>query len=67
VISLGSLVGVITVLGISAQRHHAIQHFRHLEEVEGGGLGVGLVLRGAGERLAPILMTSLCRGGACRW
>ena len=61
VISLGSLVGIITVLGISARNGILLfQHFRHLEEVEGEAFGVGLVLRGAGERLSPILMTSLC-------
>ena len=61
VLSLGSLVGIITVLGISARNGILLfQHFRHLEEVEGEAFGVGLVLRGAGERLSPILMTSLC-------
>lgn len=61
VISLGSLVGIITVLGISARNSILLfQHFRHLEEVEREPFGIGLVLRGAGERLSPILMTSLC-------
>jgi Cu/Ag efflux pump CusA len=61
VISLGSLVGIVTVLGISARNGILLfQHFRHLDEVEGEALGIGLVLRGAGERLSPILMTSLC-------
>ena len=61
VISLGSLVGIITVLGIAARNGILlIQHFRYLEEVEREPFGVGLVLRGAGERLSPILMTSLC-------
>ena len=37
-----------------------IQHYRHLERVEGMPFGRALVLRGAGERLSPILMTTLC-------
>ena len=61
VVSLGSLVGIITVLGIAARNGILlIQHYQHLEQVEHEPLGLGLVMRGAGERLAPILMTSLC-------
>jgi CzcA family heavy metal efflux pump len=61
VISLGSLVGLITVLGIAARNGIMLfQHFRHLEEVEREPFGAALVLRGASERLSPILMTSLC-------
>ncbi len=37
-----------------------LEHYRHLEHVEGEPFGIGLVLRGANERLSPILMTSLC-------
>jgi CzcA family heavy metal efflux pump len=63
VISLGSLVGMITVLGIAARNGILLlQHYRHLEQVEGEPFGLGLVLRGASERLSPILMTSLCTG-----
>ena len=36
-----------------------ISHFQHLEEQEGEPFGPGLVLRGARERLAPILMTTI--------
>lgn len=61
VISLGSLVGIITVLGIAARNGILlIQHYRHIERVEGEPFGLALVLRGAGERLSPILMTTLC-------
>ena len=61
VISLGSLVGIITVLGIAARNGILlIQHYRHLEQVEGEPFGIGLILRGASERLSPILMTTLC-------
>lgn len=63
VISLGSLVGIITVLGIAARNGILlIQHYRHIELVEGEPFGLGLILRGASERLAPILMTTLCTG-----
>ncbi len=61
VISLGSLVGMITVLGIAARNGIlVIQHYRHIEEVEGEPFGLELILRGASERLSPILMTTLC-------
>jgi CzcA family heavy metal efflux pump len=61
VISLGSLVGIITVLGIAARNGILlIQHYRHIEQVEGEPFGIDLVLRGASERLSPILMTTLC-------
>jgi CzcA family heavy metal efflux pump len=60
VITLGALVGFFTVLGIAARNGILlISHFRHLEEYEGEPFGPGLVLRGASERLSPILMTAL--------
>jgi Cu/Ag efflux pump CusA len=63
VLSLGSLVGFVTVLGIAARNGiMLVSHFRHLEAEEGVPFGVGLVLRGAEERLAPILMTALATG-----
>jgi CzcA family heavy metal efflux pump len=59
-ITLGALVGFFTVLGIAARNGILlIAHFRHLEEQEGVPFGPGLVLRGASERLSPILMTAL--------
>jgi Cu/Ag efflux pump CusA len=63
VISLGSLVGFLTVFGIAARNGILmISHFQHLERYEGETFGPGLVLRGARERLAPILMTALATG-----
>jgi CzcA family heavy metal efflux pump len=60
VISLGSLVGFFTVLGIAARNGiMLINHYQHLERFEGEAFGPNLVLRGARERLAPILMTAL--------
>jgi len=61
VISLGSLVGFVTVLGIAARNGiMLVSHYRHLELNEGEPFGSRLILRGAEERLAPILMTALC-------
>ncbi len=60
VLSLGSLVGFVTVLGIAGRNGiMLISHYRHLEEREGMPFGPELLLRGAEERLVPILMTAL--------
>jgi CzcA family heavy metal efflux pump len=63
VLSLGSLVGFLTVFGIAARNGILmISHFQHLEREEGVPFGPALVLRGAKERLAPILMTACATG-----
>jgi Cu/Ag efflux pump CusA len=63
VVSIGSLVGFFTVFGIAARNGILlINHFQHLERFEGEPFGPALVLRGARERLSPILMTSLATG-----
>ncbi|MBX3159671.1 MAG: efflux RND transporter permease subunit [Deltaproteobacteria bacterium] len=60
VLSLGSLVGFVTVLGIAARNGiMLVSHYRHLEEHEHLPDARELVLRGSEERLAPILMTAL--------
>jgi len=62
-ISLGSLVGFLTVFGIAARNKiMLINHYQHLERHEGEAFGLGLALRGASERLSPILMTALATG-----
>jgi Cu/Ag efflux pump CusA len=59
-ISLGTVVGLVTVFGVSA-RNAILQlaHYEHLVEVEGAEWSLGVVIRGANERLVPILMTAL--------
>lgn len=60
VLSLGSLIGFVTVLGIAARNGiMLVSHYRHLQEEEGEPFGLNLILRGAEERLIPIVMTVL--------
>ncbi len=63
VISLGSLVGFVTVLGIAARNAiMLISHYRHLAVEEPDIKPQEFIIRGAEERLAPILMTALTTG-----
>ncbi len=63
VLSLGSLVGFVTVIGISARNGiMLLSHYDHLRRVEGEDFGPRLIVRGAEERLIPILMTAACAG-----
>ena len=60
VLSLGSLIGFVTVLGIAARNSiMLISHYRHLELKEDQTFNFDLIIRGAKERLAPILMTTM--------
>ena len=63
VLSLGSLVGFLTVLGIVARNGiMLISHYQHLERFEGEPFGPGLIIRGARERVVPIMMTVFTTG-----
>ena len=58
-LSIGALVGLVTVFGISARNAILLlAHYEHLVEVEGHAWTLDTVLRGANERLIPILMTA---------
>ena len=48
------------LLGIAARNGVTlVRHYQHLEQNEGETFGPGLVIRGARERLAPIVLTAL--------
>jgi Cu/Ag efflux pump CusA len=59
-LSVGSLVGFVTLFGITTRNSILlISHYEHLVTREGQRWGLETALRGAGERLVPILMTAL--------
>jgi CzcA family heavy metal efflux pump len=58
-LSLGSIVGFVTLFGITMRNSiMMISHFEHLVTREGATWGRDAALRGASERLLPILMTA---------
>lgn len=62
-ISTGSLVGFVTLFGITLRNSiMLVSHYEHLVSVEGMPWGREAAFRGASERLAPILMTALVTG-----
>jgi len=59
-LTLGSMVGFVTLFGITLRNSiMMISHYEHLVEAEGWGWGLDAAVKGAGDRLVPILMTSL--------
>ena len=61
--SLGSMVGFVTVFGITLRNSiMLLTHYQHLIAVEGLSWELETVVRGAAERLAPILMTASVTG-----
>jgi CzcA family heavy metal efflux pump len=58
-LSVGAMVGLVTVFGVSARNAILLlAHYEHLVEAEGAPWNADTVLRGARERLVPILMTA---------
>ena len=59
-LSIGALVGFVTLFGITMRNSiMMISHFEHLVQVEGMTWSLETSIRGAAERLVPILMTAL--------
>ena len=58
-LTIGSLVGFVTLFGITMRNSiMMISHFEHLVQAEGMTWGLEAAMRGASERLMPILMTA---------
>jgi len=63
VLSLGGLVGFVTLLGITLRNSILmIAHYEHLVECERMPWEAQTAIQGAADRLAPILMTSIVTG-----
>jgi CzcA family heavy metal efflux pump len=62
-LTIGSLVGFVTLFGITTRNSiMMVSHFEHLVSEEGMSWGPEAALRGASERLMPILMTATVTG-----
>ena len=62
-LTLGSVVGFVTLFGITTRNSiMLLTHYDHLVREEGCAWDLETALRGASERLTPILMTALVTG-----
>jgi CzcA family heavy metal efflux pump len=62
-LSLGGMVGFVTLFGITLRNSILmIAHYEHLVEAEGLDWGLETAIRGAADRLTPILVTSIVTG-----
>jgi CzcA family heavy metal efflux pump len=62
-LSIGTLIGLVTVFGVSARNAILLlAHYEHLVDREKLPWNRDTALRGAAERLVPILMTALVTG-----
>jgi Cu/Ag efflux pump CusA len=58
-ISIGTLVGFVTLFGITMRNSiMMVSHFEHLVTKEGAAWGPATAMRGATERVMPIMMTA---------
>jgi CzcA family heavy metal efflux pump len=59
-LTMGSLVGFVTLFGITMRNSiMLISHYQHLVDEECGDWNLETVIRGAADRVIPILMTAL--------
>jgi Cu/Ag efflux pump CusA len=58
--TVGAMVGFVTLFGITMRNSMMmVSHFEHLVDKEGMIWGVATAIRGASERLVPVLMTAI--------
>ncbi len=59
-ISLGALVGMVTLFGVSTRNAiMMLSHYEHLVQIDRSPWNLDTAIRGAGERMIPVLMTAM--------
>jgi Cu/Ag efflux pump CusA len=59
-LTVGAMVGFVTLFGITMRNSMMmVSHYEHLVNKEGMMWGVATAIRGASERLVPVLMTAI--------